>query len=264
MELDWITEGPGVTNSVDAALSDLEEHGAAILADALEPGLLRELHDATYHAAHTDRKYGLAQQYEFGEDDDVNQRIWNMPSHDPVFCELAELPLAIDLVTRTLSWPASLSSMAANILHTGSGSMLVHCDQGHLPGPLTQSWVLNLGWLLDDFTPDNGGTLFLPGSHRLNGERPSEEAIARMIPAVAPAGSLLILEGRTWHTNGINLSDKGRAAIFAVYTFPVLLPQENWFLSLNPSARQFGSETLQTLFGFRPQILGRVNGMDGI
>jgi hypothetical protein len=28
--------------------------------------------------------------------------------------------------------------------------------------------------------------------------------------------------------------------------------------------RQFGSETLQTLFGFRPQVLGRINGMDRI
>lgn len=264
MELDWITQGPRVAGSIDTALADLEEHGAGILANALEPDLLAELREATYRAARTDRKYGLAQDYGFGEDDHVNQRIWNLPSHDPVFCELAEIPLAIELVNRTLGWPALLSSMSANILHGGSGSMLMHCDQGHLPGPLTQSWVLNLGWLVDDFATDNGATLFLPGSHRLNGERPTDEAVSRMIPAVAPAGSLLMLDGRTWHTNGINVSGESRAAMFAVYTVPVLLPQENWFLSLNPSIRQFGSETLQTLFGFRPQILGRVNGLDRI
>ncbi|WP_405182617.1 hypothetical protein OG225_17190 [Nocardia sp. NBC_01377] len=28
------------------------------------------------------------------------------------------------------------------------------------------------------------------------------------------------------------------------------------------SIRRFGSETVQTLLGFRPQVLGRINGLD--
>jgi len=85
-----------------------------------------------------------------------------------------------------------------------------------------------------------------------------------MQPVIAPAGSLMVMDGRTYHTNGANTCGTSRAAIFAVYTLQWLMPQENWFLSINPSIRQFGSETLQTLFGFRPAIFGRVNGLDGI
>jgi len=86
-----------------------------------------------------------------------------------------------------------------------------------------------------------------------------------LIPAEAPAGSAIVMEGRLWHTSGENRSQgRRRAGIFAVYTLPILLPQENHFLSLDPAVRQFGSETLQTLLGFRPQVLGRVNGMERI
>jgi hypothetical protein len=38
----------------------------------------------------------------------------------------------------------------------------------------------------------------------------------------------------------------------------------NWSLSLDPALRQFGSEALQTLFGFRPEVPGRVNGRERI
>ena len=245
-------------------MHQLEEHGACIIAGALQPELLTDLRDACYRAAMSDRKYGLASDFQYGKDDHVNQRIWNMPSHDPVFCELAEHPLAIDLVKRTLGWPALLSSMSANITNGGGGSMVVHCDQGHLPSPQQQPWVYNLAWCLDDFTPTNGATMILPGSHRLDGCHPGEDALARMMPVIAPAGSLIVLDGRTWHTNGPNTSGTSRAAVFAVYTLQWLMPQENWFLSINPSIRQFGSETLQTLFGFRPAVFGRVNGRDSV
>jgi hypothetical protein len=263
-ELDWLTAGPSAVTDLEKGLAQLEEHGASIIVDALAPELLEELHRAVYRAAHTDRRYGLEQSYQYGKDDHVNQRVWNLPSHDPVFCELAEHPLAIEVVRRTLGWPASLSSMSANITNGGGASMMLHTDQGYLPGPLTRPWVFNIVWCVDEFTVENGATLIAPGSHWLNGAGLSEEAVQRLIPAVAPAGSLLVLDGRLWHTNGVNTCGVSRAAVFAVYTLPWLMPQENWSLSLNPSVRQFGSETLQTLFGFRPQVLGRVNGMDRI
>ena len=256
-------QAPSPVSDLDEALRDLDECGACIILDALSPALLEEVRAATYRCAGNDRRYGWTENYQFGKDDHINQRIWNLPSRDPVFCELAEHPLAMELVKRTLGWPVSLSSMSANITNGGGGSMIVHTDQGYLPGPLTRPWVFNLAWCVDPFTAENGATLIAPASHRAS-DPPSEGAKASMVPAVAPAGSLLVLDGRLWHTNGLNTVGTSRAGIFAVYTVPYLLPQENWPLSLNPAVRQFGSETLQTLLGFRPQILGRVNGRDRI
>jgi Phytanoyl-CoA dioxygenase (PhyH) len=258
-----ITQSHPLVDGVEEALGELAEHGACIIPNALSPEFVEELRTATYRCASNDRRYGWTEAYQYGKDDHINQRIWNLPSRDPVFCELAEHPLAIELVRRTLGWPASLSSMSANITNGGGASMVVHTDQGYLPGPLTRPWVFNLAWCVDDFNAENGATLFTPGSHRRI-EPPSKTVSAGMIPAIAPAGSLLVLDGRTWHTNGVNTAGTSRAGIFSVYTVPYLLPQENWPLSLNPAVRQFGSETLQTLLGFRPQVLGRINGRERI
>lgn len=261
MTFDWMTSGPRSVETIDAGLEELALHGACIITGVLSPDLLDIAHEATHRVARNERKYGWTQNYQYGADDHVNQRIWNLPSRDPVFCELAEHPVAIEIVKRTLGWPATLSSMSANIANDGGASMILHTDQGYLPGQLDRPWVYNLAWCIDDFTAENGATLIAPGSHLLDGPLP-DGAAEQMIPAIAPAGSLFVLDGRTHHTNGVNRSGAGRAGLFAVYTLPWLMPQENWSLSIDPAVRQFGSETLQTLFGFRPQVLGRVNGQE--
>lgn len=252
---------PAITRDFDRAMADLRETGACVIADALEPGMLAEVRDAVFRAADSDDRRGWRQAYGYGKDDHVNQRVWNLPSRDPVFCDLAEHPLAIRVLTETIGWPALLSSMSANITGRGGEAMMLHCDQGYMPLPWAGPHGVNLAWCVTDFTEANGATCIVPGSHLLN-TRGGDGFAERLQPVEAPAGSLIVIEGRTLHTNGANTSGERRAGIFAWHTLPIYLPQENWFLSLNPAIRQFGSETLQTLFGFRPGVLGRINGLD--
>lgn len=250
---------------MDEAYADLAQHGACVISDALEPALLAEIRTAVYRAAENDRKYKWGNTYQYGNDDGINQRIWNLPSRDPVFCHLAELPLVLEIVQNTLGWPALLSSMAANITGPGGSSMVIHADQGIIPEPWgwDRPMVLNIGFCIDDFTIENGATRVAFGSHHLD-RNPRAGEPMDLISVEVPAGSAVVLDGRTWHTSGENYSTARRAGIFSVYAMPIFMPQENWFLSLNPAVRQFGSETLQTLFGFRPQVMGRVNGMERI
>ena len=73
--------------------------------------------------------------------------------------------------------------------------------------------------------------------------------------------SLVVFESRIWHRTGNNVTaDQRRAAIFGWYTRPIYRAQENWFLSLNPSVRQFASDDLLVLLGYRTSGLGLVNG----
>lgn len=255
---------PAPTKKLDQGLADLAEFGACIITDVLDATAVAEVRAVLYRAADNDRKHGRHQLYGYGGDDTINQRVWNLPSRDPLFCDLVEHPLAIELVKHVLGWPASMSSMAANITGPGGSRMMLHADQGYVPKPWAQPWVLNIGWCVDDFTAENGATLFAPGSHLHNGVVPGGEQSLPLVPAEAPAGSIIVMDGRIWHTSGENRSADRRAGIFSVYTLPILLRQENHFLSLDPAIRQFGSETLQTLFGFRPQVLGRVNGLERI
>ena len=256
--------GPPPPPAQDAAAAAQGAVGAGVVLDALDREMAGEVRTALYRAAESDRKYGLSQDYQYGGDDHVNQRIWNLPSHDPVFWALAEHPIAMHFVRALLGWPALLSSMSANITSGGGQSMILHCDQGYMPQPWARPLGVNVGWCVDDFTAANGATCYIPGSHHWNGEGQGQLAAHRdkLVPIEAPAGSALIMEGRLLHTNGVNTNGVRRAGIFGWYTLPVFLPQENWFLSANPAIRQFGSETLQTLLGFRPQVLGRINGRD--
>jgi hypothetical protein len=250
------------TKDLDRASADLKAQGACIVEGALEPDLLEEVRTALYRAADSDRRRGWRREYGYGGDDHVNQRIWNLPSRDPVFCDLAEHPLALHFLKSVLGWPAMLSSMSANITGAGGESMVLHCDQGYMPRPWAQPHGVNIAWCIDDFTRENGATVYAPGSHLSDAE--PKVAPGDLVPLEAPAGSMVVMEGRLWHTNGVNRNGVRRAGIFGWYTLPIYLPQENWFLSLNPAVRQFGSETLLTLLGFRPQLLGRINGLDRI
>lgn len=255
---------PQATKDLEKALRDLGEYGACIVEGALEPTKLHEVRDTLYHIADGDRRRGWSENYQYGKDDHINQRLWNLPSRDPVFCELAEHALAMHFVKELLGWPALLSSMSANITGAGGTSMVLHADQGYMPPPWSRPLGVNVAWCVDEFTAANGATCVVPGSHHWNGEGQGRDFSDRLVPIEAPAGSIIVMEGRLLHTNGINTNGQRRAGIFSWYTLPIYMPQENWFLSLNPLVRQYGSETLQTLFGFRPQMLGRINGKDRI
>jgi ectoine hydroxylase-related dioxygenase (phytanoyl-CoA dioxygenase family) len=172
--------------------------------------------------------------------------------------------MAMFFVEKVIGWPALLSSMSANITAGGGQSMILHADQGYMPTPWSRPQGVNVAWCVDDFTRENGATCYIPGSNHWNGEGQGGDIAEKLVPIEAPAGSAIIMEGRLLHTNGVNANGMRRAGVFGWYTLPIYLPQENWYLSLNPAIRQYGSERLQTLFGFRPQFMGRVNGRDGI
>ena len=56
-----------------------------------------------------------------------------------------------------------------------------------------------------------------------------------MVPLEAPAGSVIVMEGRVWHTSGRNVTaDEDRALLFGYYTQPHIRPQWNFTASLSP------------------------------
>ena|SRR5579863_2851840 len=252
---------PAATPVVEQAERDLEKHGIAILLGALSPAKLEEVRDALYHAAVMDRRVNRSQE-DFMSDLGT-QRVWNLPSRDPVFCELVEHPVALRFVKKTLGWPVALSNISANITKPGSGEMVLHADQSLSPPPWAAPHALNIIWCVDDFTEEAGATRVVPGSHELNrAPKPHERDIAT-VAVEAPAGCMVAMDGRMWHKTGANRSKaRTRAGIFGYYTLPIFMPQENWWLSLDPAVRQFGSDTLLQLFGLKPNSpMGLVNGL---
>lgn len=175
--------------------------------------------------------------------------------------DLAEHPAALTLVKSVIGWPALLGNISANITGPGGGEMVVHADQLFIPEPWpAEPQGVNVAWCIDEFRADNGATCVVPGSHRLH-RNPTPEDAVEAIPIEAPAGTMAVFESRVWHRTGFNRTKaERRAGIFGWYTWPIYRQQENWFLSLNPMIRQFASEDMLVLLGWKTTGLGLVNG----
>jgi ectoine hydroxylase-related dioxygenase (phytanoyl-CoA dioxygenase family) len=252
---------PPLTRDLDRALHDVGEFGVARIEGVLQGATLARVRDALYHAAASDRERGWNTRFMSDNPEDrTNQRVWGLLSRDPVFSDLAEHPTALHFIRALLGWPVMLSNISANITGPGGGEMVLHADQGFAPQPWGGIQGVNVAWIIDDFTDENGATRIVPGSHRLN-RGPTAEDGAHTVALEAPAGSVVVMEGRVWHRTGFNRTEnRHRAGIFAFYTLPIYLPQENWFLSLDPAIRHYASETMLQLLGFKAARFGRFYG----
>jgi ectoine hydroxylase-related dioxygenase (phytanoyl-CoA dioxygenase family) len=173
----------------------------------------------------------------------------------------------VEILSHVLGPDFLLSSISANITAPGHGGMLLHCDQLFVPQPWpTQPQGVNVFWLLDDFTEANGGTLLAPGSHKVSRAPIEGQDDVSLVPLEAPAGTMVVMEGRVWHKTGRNrTADQRRAGVFGWYVAPIYRTQENWFLSLNPLILQSRpSERLLRMLGYRVQgmFFGHSNGYE--
>ncbi|MFZ8974834.1 MAG: phytanoyl-CoA dioxygenase family protein [Pseudomonadales bacterium] len=117
-------------------------------------------------------------------------------------------------------------------------------------------------WALSDFNSDNGGTFIVPGSHRWDESRLPETDEA--IPAMMPAGSVLIYLGGTLHGGGRNTCPEARTGLALQYSLGWLRQEENQYLAHPPDIAQTFSEPLRRLIGYNygGSYLGFVNGDD--
>jgi len=253
---------PAPTDDLDGAEHDLVEHGICAVTGVLTGATLATVRTELYAAAAHDRARGREQKFALDyAHDDTNQRVWNVLSRSPVFIDLAEHPIALRLLRSVLGWPMLLGNLSANVTGPGGGEMVLHADQIFVPTPWpADPQGANAAWCVDEFTADNGATCFVPGSHRFH-RPPGPDDHPEVVPMEAPAGTLVVFESRLWHRTGHNrTADQRRAGIFGWYTRPIYRAQENWFLSLDPSVRQFASDDLLVLLGYRTTGLGLVNG----
>jgi ectoine hydroxylase-related dioxygenase (phytanoyl-CoA dioxygenase family) len=144
-----------------------------------------------------------------------------------------------------------LSNYSANIQGPGAGSMLLHSDQGYIAEPWPdEALAVNVGWMVDDFTDATGATRYVPGSHHAAGS-PDPDETYETVALEGPAGSMLIIDGRVWHTSGANRTeDRYRAAIFGYYTVPWIRQQLNWRELLDPEIAARCSQEFLFLIGY--------------
>jgi len=101
-------------------------------------------------------------------------------------------------------------SDSAQPLHADSGA--IADKQGY--------WVCNSVWMLDDFTPENGATRFVPGSHRWGRVPPPDfyqpHPEERLV--TGEAGMVVVMNAHLWHGGTANRTAFPRRAMHVYYT----------------------------------------------
>jgi ectoine hydroxylase-related dioxygenase (phytanoyl-CoA dioxygenase family) len=244
-------------------LAEVEEHGFCIVPDVLDPAELAHVRQAFQAATDEMTRRGLVVHDPRLDPNPHNIRVNNLPDMDPVFVELLRHPRVLPIVRAMVGEDALVSNFSANVALPGSASMNIHADQALVaPAPWNQCWLMNIIWCLDDVRAENGGTLYIPGSHRFRqrGDVPARE-LRELRNFVAPAGSFIVMEGRLWHTSGVNTTrDEQRALLFALYSRNFLRQQMNWEALLSPETKASFDDHARALFGLGP--LGNVHGVD--
>jgi ectoine hydroxylase-related dioxygenase (phytanoyl-CoA dioxygenase family) len=247
--------------SLDRAMAELEENGYCLLRDALERDRLHAVRQRVVEVAAAEIAGGTDYVYEGGS----NQRVWTLLNKGELFVELALEPQVLELMERLLGTGFLLSNIDANIAGPGGRPMFLHADQSYVPAPWPWPFplVANVMWMLDDFTPENGATRIVPGSHRLGHGPDGAEGIPESVPVCGPAGTAMVFDGRLWHQTGANVTaGERRHGILAYYCRPFMRAQENWSLSLRPEVLAAAPSRLRQLLGREIYLsLGMIDGM---
>ncbi|MET9274384.1 phytanoyl-CoA dioxygenase family protein [Kribbella sp. NPDC003557] len=177
-------------------------------------------------AAEGDRA-GLEVHQEKGTD-----RLADLVNKDPRFAVCFSHPRVLAAMRHVLG-EFRLSSLNSRAALPGEGHQALHADSGHPVEPGAYE-VCNSIWLLDDFTPENGATRVVPGSHR-RGTMPADEMPDPAAPhpdqiqLTGRAGTVVIFNSHLWHGGTKNHTDKPRRAMhsyFALRHLPQQLDQQ--------------------------------------
>ncbi|QPF83002.1 phytanoyl-CoA dioxygenase family protein [Bradyrhizobium genosp. L] len=85
--------------------------------------------------------------------------------------------------------------------------------------------AINALFCLDAFTIENGATMVLPASHRLEAFPSDHFVDTQAVKVTAPAGSFIVLDCMVFHSGGVNVSAQPRRAVNHVYSIPLLRQQ---------------------------------------
>ena len=143
-----------------------------------------------------------------------------------------------------------------------------HRDLNYLHFTTSKPFGINIFFCIDDFTPENGATYMLPGSHRFEEFPGIEFAEQHKVQLEAKAGSALVFDAMIFHRAGRNTSDKSRVTMTNIYTYPFMKQQIDLpysisdYIGNNEMKRKilgFENKTLPNVREFRKLRLDRKN-----
>ena len=253
----WHDKGlPEPTKDIARLRRDFLDWGYCLIEDGASVDQTRTLQRRVAEQAAAERELGIAYLME------AQQHVWSLVNKGDVFvrCMTHESdavqagPLIEQLLDEALGSGWHHLSFIANMSYPGCHPQGLHQDQG-LAGAyrfLDAPILVNTIYVLQDVNEVNGGTLLVPGSHRLYCE--GQGTFGKVPPPInleAPAGTVLLLDGRVLHGGAVNRSEQLRYIITNSVVRPFIRQQEAFQLTIRPEVLKAASDKFLWRCGFQ-------------
>ncbi len=259
---------PQATRDLHVLRRHLHEWGFCLIADGLSAEQCRRIHDRVEEQAAAERALGIAYLVQ------SQQHVWSLVNkgrdfvglieHDPQYVQAG--PMIERMLDEFLGRGWHHFSLLSNISYPGCHPQAMHQDQTFIApyNPAEAPVLVNTMYVLQDVNEVNGGTLLIPGSHRYNGSPDSGELygpLPRPINLEAPAGTVLMFDGRLLHGGAVNRSNRFRYVLTNSCVKPWIRQQENFLLTVSPEVLAQASPKFMWRLGFQSLITaGLVEG----
>ena len=190
--------------------------------------------------------------------DDHGQLVRWLVNKGEMFERLVAHPKMVPFFEHLLGDDYTLSTLTSNIISPGAPGGAYHRDHavGRMSGVMPFPMVANSLWLLEDFSPENGGTRLVPGSHRFSeGPQPECSSHPDEIRIEAPKGSVLLFNGAVWHSAGANRTDRARIALICFCCRSFLKQMFDFVHHLKPEVVARATPEMRRIYGFDSQPL---------
>jgi ectoine hydroxylase-related dioxygenase (phytanoyl-CoA dioxygenase family) len=222
----------------------LDECGYLVLPHLMGPELLSEVRDRIDELF---AQEGKGAGSEFKQEPHA-RRLANLVDKGEVFERVILTPRVLECMEHVLGPDWKLSSLNVRVADPhGDCAQPWHADSGAIVDERGY-WVCNSVWMLDDFTPENGATRMLPGSHKWHKLPPPEsyDSLPGEELVLGRAGTVVIMNAHMWHGATANRTAAPRRGMHVYYTradkpqqqYQKLLLSERTQSRLSPPARR--------------------------
>tara|TARA_B100000214_G_scaffold65936_1_gene43672 strand:- start:3009 stop:4190 length:1182 start_codon:yes stop_codon:yes gene_type:complete len=254
---------PKPTKDIKQIRHDFKKWGYALIEEALSEKQSKDFLKRILEQAEGERLAGIDAQTPTG------QYVHTLINKGEIFGKCIEQnPEAVqagvlieNFLNETLGKGWICHSFLANGAEKGKYPQGLHMDQGPLSPWMTEESpaLVNTMYIPQDVNEENGGTLVIPGSHRIMIEAGSNGEVGELPPAInleAKAGTIMMFDGRLLHGTAVNKTDEIRFVATMSNVKPWMRTQENWVLSVDPKVLNNASPKLIHRMGLQALTYG--------
>jgi ectoine hydroxylase-related dioxygenase (phytanoyl-CoA dioxygenase family) len=186
--------------------------------------------------------------------DGDRERLYGLIYKGEIFELMVQHPTVIEIIEAILGSDMTLGGFSAHILNPGATNMGVHIDYPYWtmkpPFPAHPVMEVQVIWMLEDFTQENGATLFAPGSQKLFSPPDLVHFAKTAEKITGKAGSVVISHGLSWHDTSVNSTDKPRVSVLGNYNPKFIRPLEDPLRDFRQEVIERASPKLRQLLGY--------------